>query len=244
MKLLKGVTAILVLSSLLFASCENNGICISGEGTVVTKTVSISSFSEIDMTEAGTIIISQGAVQEVKVTGHPNIIDRLETKVVGNRWDIDLESGCYKDYDLTISITVPNLQNVVLSGSGSITINDFENQANLAVSIPGSGDITMNSFNGTENLDIVISGSGDISADSLLPNLINTNMSISGSGNINGFSLNTDNCDVSISGSGNVKIGVENQLAVFISGSGNIYYKGYPTIISKITGSGEIVNAN
>ncbi len=245
MNILKGITTTLVLSSLLLASCsKNGGICINGEGTIETRTLNVSSFSEVDLTEAATVIISQGSEQKVEVTGHPNIIDRLKTNVVGNRWDIDLENGCYNNYDLTIHITVPSIQNVSLSGSGGITINDFENQGNLAVSIPGSGDITMNSFTGADNLDFKISGSGNITANRLIPNLVNTNIVISGSGSIYAFPINTENSDIVISGSGNIEVSVLQRLDISISGSGNVYYKGSPTIDSKITGSGNIVNAN
>ena len=245
MNILKGLaTTTLLLSSLFFASCEKSGICISGEGSIETRTINVASFSEVDLVEAGNVIISQGAVQKVVVTGHPNIIDRLKTNVDGNRWDIDLENGCYKDYDLTVNITVPNIKNVALSGSGNITVNNFESQGNLAVSIPGSGDIKLYEFNGTQNLDMKISGSGNITANNLLPNLVNTNIVISGSGNINAFPIITKNSDVLISGSGNVEVGVSDLLDVVISGSGKIYYKGYPVIYSKITGSGNIVNSN
>lgn len=36
----------------------------------------------------------------------------------------------------------------------------------------------------------------------------------------------------------------ETQIKVDLLGSGNLSYKGYPTINSNITGTGEIINAN
>lgn len=244
MRVLKANILVLLVGSLAFTSCEKGKMCINGEGEKVTRYLDVSEFTEIDLTEAGNVYISHGEKQEVKVVSTQNIIDRLETKVNGNRWEIELEKGCYKKYDLDVYITLPHLTGVYLSGSGNIVVNDFEGQGDLDINISGSGDIELNTFNGCQNLDVRISGSGDISGFGLFESLNNTNVNISGSGKYNGFPVNTKDCDIHISGSGSVNVNVQSTLNIDISGSGNVNYKGTPAISTNISGSGNVVNVN
>ena len=95
MKVLKANILVLLVGSLAFTSCEKGNLCIRGEGEKVTRYIDVSEFTEIDLTEAGNVYISQGEIQEVRVVSTQNIIDRLETNVEGNRWEINLEN-CWR----------------------------------------------------------------------------------------------------------------------------------------------------
>ncbi len=171
MKFLNVSIAILLLAGLTFTSCDQDVLRIDGEGPIVTETLQVSDFRGINLEEGADVVITQGSVQEVVATGHGNIIDRLKTNVSGDVCDIDFENGRYGDYELTIYITVPDLEEVLLSGAGDIVINDFTDQGNLDLSISGSGEIFLNQFDGLEYLDINISGSGSITAQNDIPNL-------------------------------------------------------------------------
>jgi hypothetical protein len=64
---------------------------------------------------------------------------------------------------------------------------------------------------------------------------------ISGSGNVNARGLQTFSSNILISGSGTSTIDVKNQLTVNITGSGNVFYIEAPEKIrSRITGAGAI----
>lgn len=233
---------------LLFASsCKKDEVidtCIEGEGAITTRTLDLDAFSGVELAVAGDATISQGSPQKVEVTGHPNIIDLLKTDVTNGLWVIELEDGCYRDYDLSIEITIPDIDQLALSGSGNLLINDFANQSGqLPVRLAGSGNITLNDFVGISKLDATISGSGSISVNKDMP-LESLDLSNSGSGHFFGFKTISDDCIVSSTGSGNVEVTVQNTLDVSLSGSGNVYYKGSPTITQDITGSGNIIDAN
>jgi len=244
MKVLKFSVVAILFASLFISACKKENLCISGHGSITTKTLSVASFTGIDLAGASNIVVSQGPIQEVKATGHPNIIDRVNTKVSGNIWDITLIDGCYENYELAFQITVPNLEEIELSGAGNITVNDFINQGDLEIHIGGSGNINLNRFDGAENLSVSISGSGHIDGNAAFSDLKMLDINISGSGNYEGFPIETDQCDISISGSGNCSVYVRDALDVNISGSGNVLYKGTPVIKSNITGSGSVINAN
>jgi len=228
-----------------FSSCFKDILCVTGEGDIVTVELDLEDFSAINAEGSYDIYISQGESQFVEARGHENIIDRLETYVSGNTWDIELENEfCYTDYDLTLYIQVPDIEEITITGSSDITIEDFNNQESLEIKIIGSGDVELNEFLGCEFLGIKVSGSGDIECKGEFDALKNIKLDITGSGDFKGYRAITDTCDINISGSGNCQVYVEEELYIKISGSGDIYYKGNPLITTDISGSGDIYDEN
>ena len=244
MKAIHLIKVSLFIIACAMISCQKDSISISGQGSIASKTLSISDFSGIDLAEAGNVVVSQGAIQEVVATGHTNIIDRIRKEVSGDTWKIDFEKGRYKDYELTINITVPNLKSISLSGSGHITVNDFIDQSELDIDLSGSGQIDLYRFTGPKNMDVDISGSGTITGNSEIPLLQNANIKISGSGRYDGFPIMSDDCKIKMSGSGNCNVSVRNTLDVTISGSGTVYYRGNPTVMDHTNSAGHIIDAN
>jgi len=225
-------------------ACSNDDDCTIGNGSITTQTISLATFSGIESSGADTIIISQGDVQKITVTGYSNIISLLKRQVSNNVWKAELEDGCYKNSDLEINITVPNMNYIKQNGSGNIQINDFINQQNMTIDLNGSGNLELNANQGTVNLDIQIAGSGSITGLSYFEDLEDLSITIYGSGSCNLFPLETDNCIIDIEGSGNCNVYVNENLNVFIDGSGIINYKGNPSISQTINGSGSINDAN
>jgi hypothetical protein len=161
MKLPNAIVAIM-LFSLLWASCDKDELCINGNNNIETKTLSVSTFTGIDFAIAGDVIISQGNTREVSVTGDANVIGNIDTDVSGGLWDIDFGRDCFDHYELTVNITTPDIEEVILSGAGNITLNNFTDQGALSLDISGSGKIYLDEFDGCEDLSIDISGSGSI----------------------------------------------------------------------------------
>ena len=244
MKLLKLSTIAIILTSFLFSSCGRMDFCVDGSGGIVTETLSISSFTGIDMAVAANVIISQGAEQEVKVTGHQNTIDRLRTDVRGDVWEIDLGKGCFNHYDLTVYITLPNLNEAHISGAGKITINDFENQGNLDISISGLGEIELNKFEGAEEITFDVSGSGEILALENIAGVKVLDIHSSGVCEFNGYPIVSDICRIDISGTGTHHVYCEDKLDINISGAAEVYYRGYPSINQKVSGIGRLIDDN
>ena len=229
----------------LISSCSMISTdCVKGKGTITTSELSIGNFTGIDLAIANDVTISQGAVQKVEVTGHPNIIDKIKTNVSDNVWRIDFKSGCYKDYKLSVNITMPVLNYVGLSGTGDVTVNDFTEQSKLALDLSGTGDIILNNFEGIDNLSILLSGTGDIKANKNISTLKTLNCGISGTGDYIGFNISCENSTVNSSGTGDCQLTVSKTLTAKISGTGNIYYKDQPTINKNISGTGSIINKN
>lgn len=225
---------------LLFTSsaCTQNwsGSGITGEGSKVTKTLDIDNFSGLSLAISADVRIKQGSPQSVKVEGQQNIIDNLKKEVKNGVWKVGFDKNVRKHDQVTIWVTVPSVNELSVSGSGSI-IGDskFSSLGDLSLAISGSGNIKFNSD--SKNLEVAISGSGNMD---LAGTTGASNMRISGSGDINAFDLTTHSCDVKISGSGDSSVNVSESLDVAIAGSGDVFYKGRPSVRSKVSGSGSV----
>jgi hypothetical protein len=243
MKFLNLIAA-LMLCTLLITSCSKDFRCADGSGSMTTKELSVSTFTGIDFALAGDVNITQGNTQKVSVTGNSNIVRKIETRVSGGVWDIDFGKDCFNDYELSVNITTPNIEEIYLSGSGDITLNNFSDQEDLTLRISGSGSMDIGAFSGCEELSVNISGNGSIKGNSDFTELKKLSIGISGSGSYEGFPIRTDDCNIDLSGSGNCEVFVRENLDVKISGSGTVYYEGNPSVSLNISGSGKVVDAN
>lgn len=233
-----------MLLIIVTSSCDKFNTCISGEGSIVSEELTISEFTGIDLVGVANVTITQGEEQKVVVESQSNIINKLKTSVSNAIWKIELENGCYKNFDLNVYITVPNLNKAAISGTGSIQINDFVNQSSLSLSIPGSGDIELGEYNLPQTTSINISGSGNIIFNSSNSSTDNLNINVGGSGNINAFGLVANNCDIDISGSTTCELSITNSLDVNSSGSATIYYKGAPSVHTRINPATNLIKIN
>jgi hypothetical protein len=244
MRSIKISSILILLFTLSLSGCFKDWFCVEGEGDIETKILVLPAITGISLEEAADVHIMQGEEQIIEVTGHENILDRLQNDVNGGIWEIDLGRECFDHLDLTINITIPVLDEVHLSSSGRITVDDFTGQDKLDVSLTGSGDIIFGSFEGPETLDIKITGSGKVAGYQPFPGLKELNLNLTGSGSFDGFAMVTDSCNARISGSGDLFVHVEEYLKVRITGSGDLHYKGNPIIDATITGSGKIIDRN
>lgn len=244
MKTLNKILLLLLIVQL--TSCINENECITGSGTKITKELAVPTFSKFTSYGNHNIVVTQGNTQKILVSGYPNIISELKRGVANGHWKMAFEDyDCYGNSDLDIQITIPNIEEANLVGTGKVTIHNFSNNnKELRLNLSGSGDFEIYENSGTEELNITIDGSGNLFAHKDFINLKNLHVAIRGSGDVNAFPLHTENANIKIIGSGHGNIYVKSLLDITIDGSGIIYYKGNPTISQTILGSGKLINTN
>jgi hypothetical protein len=93
---------------------------------MVTETLVLNNFDGIDLDCSADIFVNQGPVQSVSVRGNTNIIANLKREVVNGVWKVDLLPGNYSFRELTITITIPDLNLLKIDGSGDITCDEFD----------------------------------------------------------------------------------------------------------------------
>lgn len=107
--------------------------------------------------------------------------------------------------------------------------------------VSGSGNITgTGDFSNDGKTDISVSGSGNINV--VMNSFNETNIAVSGSGNVTLKGKSTNNIDATISGSGNIDCSgvASNDVSAHVSGSGNIKVFANKSIDAKVSGSGNI----
>ena len=258
----KKLTVLITLAILVifFSGCEKGVFCISGKGEIVSSTITVAEFSEIEASGAFDVVVTEGDIQIVEIVGHQNMIDKVNAVVIHDRLEVDLKRGCYNDYELTIYVTTPDIQKVKLSGSGEIVIEEFNELEKLDLIIDGSGNINGEYNFPINNLSFLITGSGNINFKTTSLNITSTidgsgnvnlsgttgthDIKVEGSGSFHTFDLISDNTSIYVEGSGDSEVNVNENLDIDIFGSGDVYYKGHPNLTINISGSGNVYNAN
>ncbi len=237
------LTAI-VLTGFIFGGCSDQYFYTEGNGDIITQTLELDPFTAINLQGVDDVDISYGTVQEVKVTGDANIVGRVLTNVSGDTWDIRLERGHYRNYDLKYYITVPQINAISNEGVARVVVNDFENTGDLDLNIQGTGLIELNRMENTRNLYINVEGLGRVHGYGEFPSLENLDIVITGAGSFLGFPIVAEDCFIDVSGTGKCEVSAENNLDVFIEGAGAVYYKGYPEVRQNISGLGTVASRN
>lgn len=210
---------VLAASALVWVVTRDDAESVStvqGSGVAVTQTRDVDPFTAVDLAGANAITIGVGGEQRVVVRADDNLVSRVTTEVREGTLVVD-ESGSFETVvPMTVEITVPSLDGVYLTGSGTILIDAHELGA-LRVGLPGAGSITGAGSAGT--LDVDLTGSGDVDLGKLVAR----------------------DATVVLSGSGTVLVHVTGALEADVSGTGSVTYTGDPDSVDReITGTGSV----
>jgi Putative auto-transporter adhesin, head GIN domain len=117
---------------------------------------------------------------------------------------------------MTVGVTVPTLETVVLSGSGVVTVEGVTAER-LVVRAPGSGVLTISGT--AEQLDVSLTGSGDVRLEELVARDV----------------------AATLFGSGRLQVHATDSLDASVPGTGVIVYRGNPSsVTTDVSGTGVI----
>lgn len=188
------------------------------------ETREMGSFTRLSYRVPGKLYLKQGSPQKVELVGSPEILKEIETEVSGdkliigkeNRW---MDWNWKNKIDLTVYVTMPNIEGVSVAGSGDLICEDKINVNELDLSVSGSGSMRL-AFNASGMVEADVSGSGDMD---LRGSCNNFDSDVSGSGKVYVSTSIKDRADLGVSGSGKIQIqGNAREIKAGISGSGRI----------------------
>jgi len=203
---------------------------------------SVSAFTEISLKIDANVHLKQGNTQSVEAKGNSETLNRLITEVNDRKLVIKYPSDTwFKKWNpgrVDIYVTIPQIDALTISGSGSIDSKEKINSRILSLTLSGSGDIDLPDLI-AEKVSVILSGSGNVklSGDVTAAEL---KVAISGSGNVKATGFPANDVSVKIGGSGNSWVNSVKNLVVKLAGSGNVVYKGNPLVDSTILGSGNV----
>ena len=229
----KTVALLAIPAVLFFTSCDP---ALVGSGAILSENRTVANFTGVDMAVPGKTYITQGQNFSVKVQAEENLLPYLQTRVEGNNLHVYFSRNVRNVDGLVVEITMPELKNVQLSGSGRLeTAGAFAgNTLNLGLS--GSGRLYLNDMT-YPYIAANVSGSGKLFLKGQADDL---DLHVSGSGELDALECPTKIAEAHISGSGTIRTKVSDTLKVHISGSGNVWYDGNPSLESHISGSGKV----
>lgn len=242
-------TQFLLLFGLFFIAVANS--------QTKTENRTVGTFSKIESRGSTKVVLVAGNSNSLTAEGDEKTLEYLVTEVQGNTLKIYIKSN--KKINLkggaVVRVPIKQLEEVSLSGSGSIKSDAAIKSNNFVVSVSGSGKIDLDKVDaesafvkvdGSGKIELnlntgkakaEINGSGQIELDGKA-NAFSAN--IHGSGNLDASDFTSVTTDVSISGSGYIKTNTTKDLSANIQGSGSVKYKGNPSIKKNISGSGKV----
>jgi hypothetical protein len=187
-----------------------------GGGPIVSRDFSWNGGDRLQLSVPGDVHFHPAAMWHLSVRGPEHTLDRLS--VLDGHIMLN-DSGFFhwggSDH-LDIELSGPALQEISVSGSGSITLNDVK-QDSLDIRIGGSGSAV--AAGSVKSLRLQIGGSGRAQLEGLAANDAYVRIGGSGVADI----APTDSADVSIGGSGEVRLHTSpTRLSSHVGGSGRV----------------------
>jgi len=208
-------------------------------GPPTTKSFALTGFTGVEVAGPDDVTIRQGDAFSISAKGPQAEIDELEIKLDGPVLSIGRKREGFSfrggDHDgVEIAITMPKLDTVRLTGSGSVDADSVDGDA-VKASLTGSGDLKIAKLTG-KSADLTVSGSGDLAIAG--GTIGSGEVGITGSGDIEAGGLAAQTLDISITGSGNVEAQATGKADIRILGSGDVDLTGGGTCSTKTMGSG------
>lgn len=202
------------------------------------ETRDVAEFSGISLGIPAELYLSQGSPQQLVIQASEDELAAIETVVKDGHLKIRTDKIHTKFKDVKIWVTVAEVEELGVSGSGKILAVSALKSDELELHVSGSGKIKMDELSNKE-IEVAISGSGSIHLAGTGDEM---EVSISGSGSCMAAGFEVDECEVRVSGSGKSEVKATGELEAAISGSGRVIYWGDPEVDARVSGSGKVVS--
>lgn len=195
----------------------------------------VSSFYNINVKDNIDVEIRQGETQGLVIESSEPASELVKTEIKDGTLYIFSAENRSSGEKAKVIVTTPEIQAIVMDGSGNVTSTDLLDIDYLKLTLSGTGNISLD-VRGLE-VDVEISGSGKVCLNG---NAASSKIEISGSGHVDAENLKTFSSRIFISGHGSTSV-CSDDLTIEISGSGKVRYHENPSHLDvNITGSGSV----
>ncbi len=244
------ISFILTVAVLLFGvlACdiviEGNGAreTVRGSGTLVEEERSVSGLSGVELTMQGTLYITTGSSESLRIEAEDNLLEYIQTNVRGGKLVIGTRQGINLRASRPIKyyLTVDELNSITITSSGDVEAGDLQ-ATSFSATISSSGNLSISSLEGTK-LEVTISSSGNVDISG--GQVRTQNVTLTSSGQYRAKELASAEADVTLTSSGEATIRVSDHLSGRLSSSGNVRYIGDPRLDVRTTSSGRAIQSN
>ena len=190
---------------------------LTGSGTPVTETVSITGFTSVSAAMGFRVEITESSTFSVRVTVDDNVVDKLRVTKAGDTLSLALDPGIYTFMSLRAVVTMPDIEGLEFSGGSRGAISGFVGLASLDLELSGGSHVEVDGSAG----DLMVDASGGSTLD------------------LEAFPVH--DADIKFSGGSSGTISLDGTLDADVSGGSRLWYVGNPTLGDIDTSGGATV---
>ncbi len=208
---------------------------VKGNGDVEKETRQVSSFNELDISNAFDIYLTQGNQESLVIEADENILEYIKTEVKGGVLKIYIKEKVRNIKTMKAYISFKMLDKIELSGACDLFGENEFKFDDLEIESSGASDMEMKFTADKVYLDL--SGASDVEFVGSANTLI---VDVSGAADIHAQDFEVQRCTVDASGASTIKVFATEELNVDASGASTVRYKGKPSINMDSSGASSI----
>jgi hypothetical protein len=164
--------------------------CIGGQGPVTTETRETRAFARIEVGAGVRLELSIGPAGPIEVSAQANVLPAIGTDVSGDTLRIEAREDYTTTVPVTVTVTVPAIHAVSLSGGAAATISGLDSDA-IELSVKGGARATVVGTTGTVTL--TADGGSTVDLGALTAGEVSVTLAggsaatVSASGTVHGF---------------------------------------------------------
>ena len=226
--------------SLFFSSCIFSP-SINGNGKVAQENRTTESFDEIKVSRGMNVYISLGNETKVVVRADENLLDVIETEVIGDVLKVSTDTNIRKAKEKKVFVTTPNLKLVEAFAGSNVFSENTLKMDDLEVSASAGSNIKLEINSGSTTASA--SAGSNVKLEGKSESLF---AKASSGSNIKAGDLATLDCTAKVSSGANIWISAKNDFKGNASSGGNVFYSGNPsnTEINRSSGGNVIKNTD
>ncbi|MEC5215162.1 hypothetical protein RCH09_000092 [Actimicrobium sp. GrIS 1.19] len=229
--------------SVLKAQATQTGAAVTGRNLISETRPLSAAVLNIDLRGAVDLTLRQGPVAGIVVYAEQRMLPKITTETDGATLRIDTRGLIIGNHGpMMITVTLPTLENVAVSGSGDANVEGFSGNA-AALTMAGSGDVLFNgqfkkivaqlagsgdlhlAASNSEQVEIRLLGSGNVDAVGQCQTVQAT---LAGSGDLDAGRLQAEQVTLALAGSGNGTVFARKLVTISLNGSGDVDVRGAP----------------
>ncbi len=191
----------------------------------------VQDFQEVSLEGVGTLVVSYGDVESLRIDAEPKVLKRIETNVRNGRLLIRPERSFRTEEAITYYLTVKQLDAIELGGAGRLEAAEI-NAGHFQLSTSGTASATIASLT-ADSLEVNATGSGAIS---IAGTVDQQTVTLAGTTRYEAPDLASRIAVVSVNGTAQATIQVSERLDAEGGGAAKIAYIGDPEVTNRLSG--------
>jgi len=217
------------------------GLLTVGPVCAATRSYIVTDFDSIRVEGPLNIAVETRRGASARGEGGAASLDQVDLRVASRVLTVRLKPSPFESSRdrnapaIRLSLTVPSLRRVQLTGAGSLNITGLD-RSRAEIIASGSGSIAITAID-TDILSVVQFGAGSIS---LAGKAKSVDLRVSGHGGLDARNLRTADLEIALEGAANVEAQADRSAKLVAAGPGNITITGKPACTVRRVGSGVV----